>query len=208
MIVFDEAFDAQRLERSLVDFRKFTGRQLADYCAEHLPGCFTDTLRAAAGKIANGGSGSLVGIPRRSARKHSGSRSWTISTITRAAKDWSDALRTGVSHPPPTTCRTAESRVRCGSVRWSGNGSCCVRVGVVRGSPDPTRASCCARVSRPRTGLDRRSPGVGCGCGQRAPGEGDLTVGGFGGVGDPRRTRSCPLPTRCFRALSWGDADG
>ena len=50
MIVFDEAFDAQRLERSLLDFRKFTGRQLVDYCVAHLPTCFTATLRAVAGK--------------------------------------------------------------------------------------------------------------------------------------------------------------
>ena len=50
LIIFDEAFDSQRLQQSLTDFRKFTGRRLADYCAEHLPACFTEVLRAEAGE--------------------------------------------------------------------------------------------------------------------------------------------------------------
>jgi hypothetical protein len=32
LIVFDEHFDAERLVRTLADCRKFTGRQLSDYC--------------------------------------------------------------------------------------------------------------------------------------------------------------------------------
>ena len=47
-ILFDADFDSKRLERSLLDMRKFTGRQLADYCAKHLPTCFSDVMRIAA----------------------------------------------------------------------------------------------------------------------------------------------------------------
>jgi REP element-mobilizing transposase RayT len=45
-IFFDAKFDNERLQRSLADFRKFTGRSLSDYCACHLPKCFLETLRA------------------------------------------------------------------------------------------------------------------------------------------------------------------
>ena len=48
-ILFDERFDAKRLEKSILAFRKFTGRQLCDYCADHRPACFSERLRAAAG---------------------------------------------------------------------------------------------------------------------------------------------------------------
>ena len=45
-IFFDKSFDNERLQRSLADFRKFTGRPLSDYCAGHMPKCFLETLRA------------------------------------------------------------------------------------------------------------------------------------------------------------------
>jgi putative transposase len=45
MIVFDADFDNERLIKTLSDFRKFTGRQLSDYCGQHFPKCFADTLR-------------------------------------------------------------------------------------------------------------------------------------------------------------------
>ncbi len=45
LIVFDADYDSGRLERTLTDFRKFTGRQLSDYCAQHGPKCFIQTLR-------------------------------------------------------------------------------------------------------------------------------------------------------------------
>jgi REP element-mobilizing transposase RayT len=48
-IVFDRKYDAAFLESALTDFRKFTGRSLSDYCANHLPACFSETLRSAAG---------------------------------------------------------------------------------------------------------------------------------------------------------------
>ena len=49
LIVFDAEFDAERLKRTLVDLRKFTGRELADYCADHMPACFAETLKRRAG---------------------------------------------------------------------------------------------------------------------------------------------------------------
>jgi putative transposase len=47
-IVFDKDFDSKRLENTLTDFRKFTGRSLSDFCAHHVAHCFTEALRAAA----------------------------------------------------------------------------------------------------------------------------------------------------------------
>jgi REP element-mobilizing transposase RayT len=49
-ILFDADFDTGRLQRTLADLRKYTGRQLVDYCAKHMPACFTTTLRASAGR--------------------------------------------------------------------------------------------------------------------------------------------------------------
>ena len=37
MIVFDKSFDNVRLQQSLADFRKFTGRNLADYIDKNMP---------------------------------------------------------------------------------------------------------------------------------------------------------------------------
>ena len=48
-IVFHESFDGGRLESVVTDFRKFTGRQLCDFCARHLPVCFSKTLREKCG---------------------------------------------------------------------------------------------------------------------------------------------------------------
>jgi len=45
-IVFDANFDNERLQRSLTDFRKFTGRSLSDYCSGYMPKCFHETLQA------------------------------------------------------------------------------------------------------------------------------------------------------------------
>jgi REP element-mobilizing transposase RayT len=47
-IFFDSDFDSGRLQRSLADFRKFTGRSLSDFCSQHMPPCFAETLRAEA----------------------------------------------------------------------------------------------------------------------------------------------------------------
>ena len=48
-IIFDKDFDSKRLDATLTDFRKFTGRSLSDFCAQRMPRSFTDTLQAAAG---------------------------------------------------------------------------------------------------------------------------------------------------------------
>ncbi|HEX8993421.1 MAG TPA: hypothetical protein VF784_17205 [Anaerolineales bacterium] len=49
MILFDAEFDPERLKRTLDDCRKFTGRKLADHCAEHMPACYTETFQQHAG---------------------------------------------------------------------------------------------------------------------------------------------------------------
>ena len=48
LIAFDAEHDSARLTKTLADFRKFTGRQLSDYCGNHGPKCFLETLRDAA----------------------------------------------------------------------------------------------------------------------------------------------------------------
>ncbi len=49
-IVFDAEFNAERLKHTLDDMRKFTGRQLLDYSAQHLPKSFTEEFHRHAGK--------------------------------------------------------------------------------------------------------------------------------------------------------------
>jgi REP element-mobilizing transposase RayT len=49
-ILFHQTLDGAELERVLIDFRKFTGRNLCDYSDKHFPACFAETFRAAAGK--------------------------------------------------------------------------------------------------------------------------------------------------------------
>ena len=47
-IVFDHDFDNERLKKTLDEFRKFTGRKLADYCDAHFSPAFGETFRRAA----------------------------------------------------------------------------------------------------------------------------------------------------------------
>jgi REP element-mobilizing transposase RayT len=49
-IFFHETFAAEQLQSVLTDFRKFTGRQLSDFCGKHAPPCFSAVLRANAGE--------------------------------------------------------------------------------------------------------------------------------------------------------------
>ena len=49
-ILLDMDFDSNRLQQTLTAIRKYTGRQLTDYCLSHAPACFATTLREAAGK--------------------------------------------------------------------------------------------------------------------------------------------------------------
>ncbi len=48
-ILFHESFKADQLESVVNDFRKFTGRRLADYCDDHMPQCFRQELRDKSG---------------------------------------------------------------------------------------------------------------------------------------------------------------
>src|SRR3954462_8643458 len=48
-IVFHETFAAAPVEAALTDFRKFTGRQLADYSEVHCPPSFRKALREQSG---------------------------------------------------------------------------------------------------------------------------------------------------------------
>jgi REP-associated tyrosine transposase len=48
-IVFDSAWDAKRLEQTLIDMRKFTGRRLIEYSFEHGPPSFREVFKANAG---------------------------------------------------------------------------------------------------------------------------------------------------------------
>ncbi len=48
-VVFDAAFDSVRLKRTLDEFRRFTGRRLADLVDERFPSCFQMAIRAASG---------------------------------------------------------------------------------------------------------------------------------------------------------------
>jgi hypothetical protein len=48
-ILFDADFEPERLKGTLDDFRKFTGRRLADFCAHHRPTAFSETLAKHAG---------------------------------------------------------------------------------------------------------------------------------------------------------------
>ncbi len=49
LIVFDQMWDSARLEKTVTDFRKFTGKQLIDFCRDEMPPCFTAAFVAAAG---------------------------------------------------------------------------------------------------------------------------------------------------------------
>lgn len=45
LLVSDVDFNAQRLRQTLTDMRKYTGRQLADYCEHKMPAAFGQALR-------------------------------------------------------------------------------------------------------------------------------------------------------------------
>ena len=47
-ICFDTQWQAARLERTLTEFRKFTGRNMVEHCAAHLPASFVQAMESAA----------------------------------------------------------------------------------------------------------------------------------------------------------------
>ena len=48
-VLFDVEFNSERLKHTLDDMRKFTGRQMLDYSAQHLPKKFAEVFREHAG---------------------------------------------------------------------------------------------------------------------------------------------------------------
>lgn len=48
-VLFHAEFQAKPLEQAVTDFRKFTGRRLADFCGQHTPACFHGVLAERAG---------------------------------------------------------------------------------------------------------------------------------------------------------------
>ena len=44
LILFDKDFDVARLRRTLLDMRKYTGRQLAEFCEQKMPTAFGDVI--------------------------------------------------------------------------------------------------------------------------------------------------------------------
>jgi putative transposase len=48
-IVFLQQFDPEALNATLIDFRKFTGRHLIEYCAQHMPSSFDEVFASSAG---------------------------------------------------------------------------------------------------------------------------------------------------------------
>jgi REP element-mobilizing transposase RayT len=48
-ILFHKNLDPGKLESAVMDFRKFTGRRLCDYCEEHMPNPYKTSFRASAG---------------------------------------------------------------------------------------------------------------------------------------------------------------
>lgn len=44
LIVFDSEFNVPRLQQTLQEMRKFTGRRLADYCEDNMPAVFGQAL--------------------------------------------------------------------------------------------------------------------------------------------------------------------
>src|SRR3989442_7575702 len=49
LIVFDCEWNSERLQHTLTDFRKFTGRQLVEQCRTASPPCFREAFAQAAG---------------------------------------------------------------------------------------------------------------------------------------------------------------
>ena len=45
VIATDAEFDTKRLQQTITDLRKYTGKRLADYCDQHMPAAFGRSLR-------------------------------------------------------------------------------------------------------------------------------------------------------------------
>ena len=49
-ILFDVDFDPNRLRKTLADLRRYTGKQLIDYCLNNMPSCYGDTIQRKSGQ--------------------------------------------------------------------------------------------------------------------------------------------------------------
>ena len=52
-IVLGREFNPEALKATLIDFRKFTGRRLSEYCTRHMPRCFDEVFVGASGEDRN-----------------------------------------------------------------------------------------------------------------------------------------------------------
>jgi putative transposase len=87
-ILFHANFQAKALEQVVTDFRKFTGRRLADFCAQHMPACFQSVLGSARAATVSGVSGNRHAIRCKSRRRASGRRRSTTCTTILCARGW------------------------------------------------------------------------------------------------------------------------
>ena len=79
-ILFHADFQAKALEQVVTDFRKFTGRQLVDFCAQHMPASFQNVLVERTGSDCERVCGNRRGTRCKSRRKNSGKRRSTTCT--------------------------------------------------------------------------------------------------------------------------------
>ncbi len=110
-IVFLKRFDPEVLKNTLVDFRKFTGKRLSDFCCSHMPACFAQALSAASAPIASGGSGRQRCIQKELRAKRFTRRNSHICMIIPAARDLFRAESTGASRRLRIGCRTGKWRM-------------------------------------------------------------------------------------------------
>jgi hypothetical protein len=97
-IFFHESFTAKGVEQTLIDFRKFTGRQLADFAAKHLPRAFSEVFEQRAGT---------------DRERRSGGPSWIICMPTRVARGWSGRRSIGGIRPQRIGCWGMSRRRMC-----------------------------------------------------------------------------------------------
>ena len=113
LIVLDADLSTERLVRTLADFRKFTGRQLSDYCDRHGPRVLPLRCAIKPPRIGSAVCGSRAVIRKRSRENAFGDKSLIISMTIHAARAWCAILETGGFRPRPGICRRDESRLTC-----------------------------------------------------------------------------------------------
>ena len=120
VIVFDTAFDNERLQRSLADFHKFTGWSLSECCGDHMSNCFVETLRVSATAVRERRFWQTSRHPVAFKTKISGDKCWITWTRTLVAKGMSHARHTGAFRRRLITFRMVWRLAMCESVRLTG----------------------------------------------------------------------------------------